>query len=101
MIAAMQATSQVDVAISWGWRGLTLLFGRAELLEKLIIFVLLYLELFYAFVTNNEALGRIKDFLFDDRGRLPALHTLLLALEFGCLGPHAVNVLEIVLQTHD
>ena len=78
-----------------------MLLGSAELLKELVIFILLYLELFDAFVTNNKALGRIKDFLFDDRGRLPALHTLLLALEFGCLGPHAVNVLEIVLQTHD
>lgn len=56
MIATMQATAQVDVAISWGRRGLTLLLGRAELLKELVIFVLLYLQLFDAFVTNNEAL---------------------------------------------
>lgn len=87
---------------------LVLIFGptrvlgsRSELLEELLILQVVLLNLLDALFTENEALRRFEDLSLDDERGLPALEPLLWAREFECLRPHAVYVLEVVLQTLD
>ena len=51
-----------------------------------------------ALLANYEALRWLKDLALDDERGLPAVHTLLFALELGSFWPHPIDMPKAVLK---